>query len=220
MQRTSLLSILIAGLFVAAPAHAQWYVGASAGTSDSQLSAGAQSSGNLQAQGFSGAQNSLDKNDTGYRVFGGFKFWQYFGVELGAVDLGKFRNHTDVSANPVGAGFLNNEIKVKGVDLGVTGSVPVGDNFSVFGRVGAFASEAKSAIDSGGSVALYNGSSANYKKRTASATYGVGVEYRLTPAVAIRGEWTRFEKIKNVDIFGREGDFAINLYGVGITYSF
>ncbi len=225
MKRTTVLSFFVAGLIVAAPAHAQWYAGASVGGTDAKLFSDAQDPGYFLARGFTNAKLQFDKRDTGYRAFagydlGGYDFLKNFAIELGHVDLGKINIRTDAMSNAGGAGSIINDTKIKGDDLSIVARhLNVGD-VTIFARLGVFVSEAKSTVSSSGSVALLGNDNVSYKKHSTKATYGLGAEYPIAPKLFVRGEWSRFDKFKTADVLGAEREASINLYTLGVTYRF
>lgn len=216
MQQRVLISALTLALFWAAPSHAQWYVGAGIGESAARLDAGVQSASRFTAQGFASAQTGLDKRDTAGRVYGGYQFLPHFAVEAGFADLGQFGIHTTTVG---GTGSLNNDLKVSAADLSIVGSLRR-NNWTLFGRVGGAASEVKSSVSAAGAIALFGSDSASHKKYSTKFTYGVGAEYWIAEKVSIRGEWSRYEKVKMIDAVGAERSTSVDLYTLGAVYHF
>ena len=221
MQRTFFFKwITLSLLAAAAPAQAQWYAGAGIGATDARLDEGAQSAQQLSANGFSGAQTSLDKRDTGGRIYGGYRFHPNLAVEVGYADLGRFRVQSRANSGSLGAGELVNDTKIRGADISIVGRYRLNDKFSFLGRVGAFAAETESNASSDGSIVLFRDSSARYQQHKTVATVGLGGEYQLAAKVSLRGEWSRIEKAKTRDVLGFERDTSVNLYTIGVTYRF
>src|SRR5258708_3246226 len=92
MKKIQILLVVLSGLFLATPALAQqrgWYVGA-----------GVLSASTNNADDFGKAiipPETGDKSATGLKVYGGYMFRPYLGVEAGYYDLGTY----DVKAGPV-----------------------------------------------------------------------------------------------------------------------
>jgi OOP family OmpA-OmpF porin len=140
-------------------------------------------------------------NSDGYKasakIFGGYEFDQNWGVEAGYTD---FRNSDfSYSNNGTNAGG-----HTKGYGYYVAGkySVPVNDQFSVYGKLGLQHSERKLE-----SAAL------NLKNTDTGAYGGVGVQYNLNQQVALTAEYERYGKSKD---FGAKAD----VWTVGARYSF
>lgn len=82
----------------------------------------------------------FDENDTGFRVFGGWEFNQYFGIEAG-YDSGAKTDDTigDIAVDGIEADF---GVDVKGFDVMLVGTLPIGETFYAFGKVGMLAWDA------------------------------------------------------------------------------
>ncbi|MDB5998731.1 MAG: hypothetical protein JWP52_430 [Rhizobacter sp.] len=128
-----------------------------------------------------------DRSDTGGKVYGGYEINSNLAVELGYANLGKH--------DGPGGG-----LKADGVFLDAVGTYPLGNNFSVLGRVGVFSGK----LDSD---SLGSDRSTNWK-------LGAGLQYAVNQNVAIRGEWERYR----FDSFG--GQPKSDLYTVGVNYKF
>ncbi len=197
--------------FAIVPAHAQWYVGASAGESRASYRGSSQSDQFLDL-GFDDASTSIDDKDTMYRLHAGYRLHRYFAVEAAYVDLGKFAIRSTV----VPAGFLDTSVKTRGADLSAVGLLPLGERFTIFGRVGAFAGRTKASYSSGGSVQLVDGVHGQ-SKSTTSVVYGLGATYDFTPNLGLRAEWARYDKLGN-DLTG--GEFNVRAISAGLQWRF
>ena len=72
---------------------------------------------------------SCDEEDTAWKIFGGYQFNRHLAVELGYTDLGEF------SASAPGASFT---VEATAFEVSAVGMLPLGDKFSVFGRIGMY----------------------------------------------------------------------------------
>jgi OOP family OmpA-OmpF porin len=186
---------------------AGWYVGVNAGQSratldDARITAG------LLSGGLTTTSISDDNSHLGFKVFGGYAFNRYFALEGGYFDLGQF----GFTANTTPAGSLRGDIKLKGGNIDLVGSVPLGDKFSLFARAGLNYAEAKDSFRGTGLVGVLNPSP---QKSAANYKFGVGAEYDFTRAFGIRIEAERY---RIDDAVGNKGD--IDLYSVGLVYKF
>jgi len=114
-----------------------------------------------------------DDEDTAFSVFGGYQVNRYFGVEAGYVDFGKLE--------PEG---LGNELEANSAYVSAVGTVPFTDKFSGYAKAGFHRWDLDTPI-----AGLTN----NPDDSGTDPTYGVGLQYRFTDAVALRGEYSRFE---------------------------
>lgn len=154
MVRRLLLAVLMLGM-VTATAHAGIYVGASAGESK------------LNTTNFS-------DGDTSWKVYGGWTFLKFLGLEASYLDLG----------SPKDSGAT---ISLTGSDLYIMGHLPLGKHLEIFGKVGYlfWNSDTKisgsSSSDSGNDMA-----------------YGAGVAWKFGEHLRVRGEYERFD-VSNTD---------------------
>jgi len=179
---------LISALSIAAGVRAQSqgaYIGVGAGSSNASFNS------NDFSLGIPQVSESADKTSTGIKAFAGFRFNKYFGAEVGYVDLGKFKYNYNGGA----AGSAGIDYKVSGFTVSGIGALPVSEDFSLFGRVGAFGSTAKFSLASAtGNVAtalanagfgVGSGDSAN----KTTLYYGVGAQYDFAGKFGARVEY-------------------------------
>ena len=154
--------------------------------------------------------NSLgdDNRSFGGKLFGGYQFNRYFGLEGGAFSLGKFGY--DATTTP--AGTLHGEARVRGLNLDLVGTLPITGEFSVFGRAGLTYAEAKDRFSSTGLVVVNNPSPS---ERAMNWKAGVGLQYAFTPAWSLRAE---LERYRINDAVGNKGD--IDMASIGVVYRF
>jgi OmpA-OmpF porin, OOP family len=184
-----------------------WYAGFNAGQSRATIDDGRITAGLLR-DGFATTSISDDDSHFGFKVFGGYEFNRYFALEGGYFDLGQF----GFTANTTPAGSLRGDTKLKGGNIDLVGSVPLGDKFSLFARAGLNYAEVKDSFRGTGLVGVLNPSP---QKSAANYKFGVGAEYDFTRSVGLRIE---VERYRIDDAVGNKGD--IDLYSVGLVYKF
>ncbi|MEO8407483.1 MAG: OmpA family protein [Oxalobacteraceae bacterium] len=182
-----------------------WYVGANIGQSRAKIDDNRITRG-LLGSGFATASIADDDRDTGYKIFGGYQFNKNFSLEGGYFDLGKF----GYKATTVPAGTLSGNIKIRGLNLDLVGTLPVTDKFSAFARVGVNYAEAKDSFAGTGAVHVLN---PNPSKRDTNYKFGLGLQYAFTESLAMRAE---VERYRINDAIGNKGD--IDLVSVGLIY--
>lgn len=211
ITQTAVAALAVIGLGAAAPSYAQWYVGGSIGKSDIKFNNAAQSDQFLDL-GFTNPSTVSNTKDTGYRLFGGYQLHQYITVEAAYVDLGRFSFRTDVTPK----GSLTGSTRIDGFELSALGTLPIGDRFGLFARVGALAAQTKTSYTGGGSIETLIGGDSQ-KKRSTELVYGAGAMYNINKNLSVRGEWSRYDKLGSVLTGGRTN---ANLYSLGIVYRF
>ncbi len=177
------LACFAVAVALAAPAMAQVYVGGSAGGSDYGSCDGAL---------------SCDSSAFAFKLFGGYQFNPYVGIEADYIYFGK------ATAD---LGFASGNVKTQGVAAFLTGTLPL-DQFELFGKVGG--SYLKTKVNA--SVPLLG--SASDSEGGFEFAWGVGAGYNFTPNWGVRAEWEQY-KAK----FGGEGQ-TIDLWSLGVRYRF
>ena len=163
-KKASLAALFVAALAVTTDAAAQAYAGASVGTTRNKL----------DCAGF-----ACDKNDTGFKVFGGFDFHPYFGVEAAYVDLGKL-----TATIPTTAGTATGEVKTFGPAVFAVAKAEDA-SWRVFGKlgVGFMKTEVK------GNLGTF---STSQDDTSTNPAWGVGIGYKVSRQFIVQVEYERF----------------------------
>ena len=187
-----------------------WYGGVSVGQSRATIDDDRIIS-DLLSRGF--VTTSLDggnASDTGYKLFGGYRFNRNFALEGGYFKLGEF----SYLATTLPLGSLAGNVEFQGVNLDLLGIWPITDRFSAFGRVGATYVEAKARFVGSGAV-LLTPAVTEPEERGANYKIGVGLQYDFSQSLALRLEAERY---RVDDSIGNEGD--VDLYSLGLVFGF
>ena len=156
-MKRSMLSLTVVLLACAVtPARAEIYFGGSLGQATLEV-------------------DRVDADDTGYKVFGGFRFFKFFGIEGDFVDYGNL----DGSSSGV-----NLDSTVKSLDAFAVGVIPI-KRFEIFGKAGVSAWDSDSKR-TGSITETDNASGFDF-------SYGVGGAFLVTEHFAIRAEWEAFQ---------------------------
>lgn len=139
---------------------------------------------------------SCDDDDTGWKLFVGRQINKNFGLELDYVNLG------EASAK---LGGIKLTTEAQGVTFSGIGSIPVGNQWSVFAKAGLmyYDAEAKAL-----------GFSKDNKDFT--YTYGVGGQYNINKSFGIRAEWQMYKDLEAVD----NEEFDASLLSIGGVFWF
>ncbi len=121
---------------------------------------------------------TIDTDSTAFRIFGGWRFNDYFAVEGGYQDFGDFEQQIDVNGTPVTA-----SLSADGFTLGVAGSLPIGERFSVMGRFGMFYWDGNAEINIVSQATPEDN----------NPYFGIGIGYAVSEKFLITGDLTRFE---------------------------
>ena len=210
------LSIVAALLAVSAAgaAHAQstsWYGGVSVGQSKSNVSGG-EVSDFLRSLGYGSPSTSADNKDTTYKFLLGYRLSPVVSVEGFYADLGRYNTRSSVTTPT--AGSVSADYKAKGYGVDLVLSAPISDAFSVYGRLGVMQAKTEATFGSSGSVGLL--SNRGSKNKTGQH-YGVGLQYEINPAIALRGEVETYRKLGD-DSTG--GELKVDVVSVGAIFRF
>ena len=122
-----------------------------------------------------------DDKDTAFRIFGGYQINRNFAAELCYTNLGKAKATLGASSASIDATAW---------DLSAIGAWPLPNQFSIFGRLGAYHGELKQS----GSGIFGNGKATN-----TGLTFGFGGQYDFNRNLGLRLEWQRFNKMGGGD---------------------
>ncbi|PLY40587.1 hypothetical protein CSZ94_20225 [Janthinobacterium sp. ROICE36] len=186
-------------------ANSAWYLGAGVGQSRATIDE-PRLRASLAANGESVTGFSKDQRDTGYKLFVGRQLNQYFAVEGGYFDLGKF----DFKSTTSGNGVLNGEAGFRGVNLDLLGQLPLSQRLSLLGRVGMHYTKTNTEFSGN---RLLGSTNTHASERKLNAKLGLGLEYKFSEALALRGE---VERYRLNDAVGNRGD--ADLYSVSLVY--
>jgi OOP family OmpA-OmpF porin len=171
-----------------------FYAGVGIGSSSTSISK-SDIRNDLADIGITGTATSLDDSDTAWKLYGGYRFNPYLGLELGYVDLGSISS-TIVTTAPSAAN-IHTSTDTDGFSLVAVGTWPVTSKFDLFAKVGAYHwnTDASATAIVGGSVVKVSDDDSG-----TDLTYGFGAGYRFTKNVGVRGEWEVYKDVAGYDI--------------------
>ena len=156
---------------------------------------------NLDSGGIVGAK---DERDTAWKLFGGYQFNRYLGVEAGYVDLGKASVGGTAGGNPAAASFDSQVWQAAAV-----GSLPLSQQFAATAKLGV----ARADTDITGSIGAAPIATTD---RNTAPTYGLGLRYDVNKNVGVRAEWERF-RLGGGSVAGKSD---ADLFSVNALYRF
>lgn len=141
-----------------------------------------------------------DENSLGFKVFGGYMFNEYFSVEGGYFNLGRFSYEAVPTTGPV-----TGEYKVQGTNLDLLLTLPLHEAFSVTARSGLLYSRFTESYSHTGTLT----------KNSMGFKYGLGFQYDFDPAWALRGELENYHLEEP-----SAGGADVQLISFGLVYRF
>ena len=134
--------------------------------------------------------DALDKDCMGWKVFGGYQFAPNFAVEGGYYKL------ADINKSNAFGDTL--KLQASGVAISGVASMPVAPKIDLFGKLGMMQWDAKGTI---------NGKTFDKDDGT-DVMAGVGLNYKITDTLGIRGEYEHID-----------GDVGSDMLSAGATFS-
>ncbi|MDB5936379.1 MAG: hypothetical protein JWQ01_3723 [Massilia sp.] len=186
-------------------ANSAWYIGAGVGKSRANID-DERLIRSLTANGATLNSFTTDERATGYKLFVGKQLNQYFAIEGGYFDLGKFGFNATTSGN----GVLNGEAGFRGANLDLVGQLPLSQRFSLLGRVGMNYAKTSTHFSGNRLAAVTD---PNPSERKVGAKAGLGLEYKFSEALAVRAE---VERYRVNDAVGNRGD--VDLASLNLVY--
>lgn len=132
-----------------------------------------------------GAFTTCDDKDIAGRIFMGREFAPYLSGEVAFIHFGK--------AEVSGVG----ETRAQAVDISALVMYPVDDGLSIYGRLGIYRAAVETEVFG------------NFESQRNSAwTYGIGAQYNIARALALRAEFQRYANVGGVNTGSQHLDFA------------
>ncbi len=193
-MRRLAIAALLAALLAPPALTAAWYGGAAAGLTSLGHTVRDFDDGSILI-------GDVDDEDYGWKLFGGYRFLPFLGVEAGYVDL---VNDSDSTPSFVGFSDGSGPLYRRGpvsVDIddptgfygAAVGRLPIGSRFALFAKLGLFNWSADvTTINLG--VAQTIGDSGT------STMAGAGFEAKILPLLRLRAEWERYAEIVRGDV--------------------
>ena len=174
-----------------------WYIGVGIGESDASIPTRTIDVANAQLSTAIGATSTIvnkDNRSTDTKIFVGYTVNRHFAAELGYAYLGQTQFTSDFRAGaPIttSLGTFNMKYKMSAFYLDAVGTLPLGETWSLLGRVGIAYSQAR-AVFEGQNVTLF-ASTDDTKESKIYAKFGAGVNYNINAAFLARAEWERYK---------------------------
>lgn len=199
------------GLLVSLPVQAQdnshYYFGLSAGQGRYKFDE-ASIAARALTPGISATVLETDERADAYKVFLGWQWNRYLGAEVGYFDLGR----SSFGASTVPAGRLDANMRVRGYNLDLVGTLPLGDTFALLARGGvALARTRGRFVGSDGATVVTSSRS----ERKTNPKFGVGLQVAFSPSVLMRVEAERY---RVSDSLGQRS--RVNAYSASLVFPF
>lgn len=181
-----------------------WYVGGDLG--QSRFTA-------KPPSGYSLDGISQSRSSTAFELFAGYKVNPYIAVELGYLDLGKYR----VSGER-GIDSANASAKASGFTLAALWKYPINEQWSVFARTGMLVGSAKTEL-----FVSNPPKSATYTQKNYSGVLpvlGLGVAYAIDKQWELRAQYQDIGATSVAEYAGSRVKLKDSLWSLGLSYAF
>lgn len=189
MNRLTLRAAAACALLTGSAAMAQGYLGAGVGPTRIDVDCA--------------ETTTCDKTDSGFKVFGGYRFGSGFAPELVYFDWGK----ATATLVDTELGTASGEVKATGWGLGVAYFIPFTTQWQGVLRLGVASNKAKG-------TGTLGGLSGSVSETSTNPYYGLGVGYRINNNLSVDAAMD-FSRIK---LLGEKAD--TRLVTIGLTYQF
>lgn len=167
--------------------------------------------------------NLRDDKDQAWKLFGGYRFAPWFGVELGWVDLGEARSNFVLDSLLPGSDAradIDGFYDVSGATATVFGELDFSDSLSGIARVGVF--HAESDYSEGGVDANDEPHSYRHSQSDLETTAGLGLNLRMSARWDLRLDWDRYFDVGERFALNEDGNgsFDVDLVALSVAYRF
>lgn len=198
IEKKLALAAFLAPVLLAGAAYAAepgFYLGAGAGRST------------LKADLDNGTE--IDKDDTGYKAFLGYQFVPWLGLEGGYVELGS----ADSDRTLPNGNRIDGRLDVGGWEGYLVPSLPIGDHFEIFGKIGGFngdvTADGKIRAPDGSTLSKYDQSSDN----ESMWAYGGGVAWNFGKGHwSLRAEYLDYDADNVDDLYMVSGSLVYRFF--------
>lgn len=140
---------------------------------------------------------TCDDQTQTWRILGGYQFNRYFSVEAGYHNLGVSRDDDPA---------VLKSAEQKAVELVGILSIPIGRDFAVYAKGGAYRSRIKGSL-----------TGASFKESKTAGTFGLGVQWNYFEPLGLRVELQSYPRMGGLSA-GTETD--IYVWSIGAVYMF
>ena len=185
-------------------------IGSSSAVAESSKFYGAIDVGQTKAKGACDGLSagwSCKDSATAMRIAGGYQITPTLGVEASYGDYGTLK-----ASGPVLTATVNTEAKMSGFAVHATGTLPINEAFSLFGKLGIARTTIKGSGTSSSPSVVVVGNEVSSTK----ASFGIGAQYAITQKVALRAQYDDFGAVGDSTV----GTNKITLLSAGVVVKF
>lgn len=193
------------------------YIGAGFVSANSKIPQGSlQGIADILGPALGSAFNTIneDQRTNGAKFFIGYRFNKYMGVEFGGVHFGEPGAGYQFYAGGVGIGEASVSYAMGAVYADAVGTWYVTEKFALLGRVGLAVGQTR--VDYNGIPLTLVSSLNDRTERSTKVKFGLGLQYDLTDAFKVRGEWERY----NMPDPNSDDKVKLDAFSASLLYQF
>lgn len=202
--RIAFCLVVLGGMLASLPALPQsldarptspWYIGFGGLRSDATIPGESVDAIDTAGSVFLGSTTTLrtvDDRFAGWKLYLGYEFTPNIAVEFGGSSMGTTTvayNFLDATLVSLGTLVMRYNLSTYFVDA--VGSFPIGEQWKLFGRVGASVGRTRVQFDSPTVAVVVTGG--EQSETDTDIHFGAGAQYDVTPTVALRVEYERWK---------------------------
>jgi OOP family OmpA-OmpF porin len=185
-------------------ANSAWYIGAGAGQGRANVDE-LRIAAALRGGGPFDARVNTDERSKAYKIFVGKQLNHNFAIEAGYQDLGKYGFNGTVTP---GGGIFNGNASFRSLNLDLLAQLTMTERFALYARLGGMYTRSKAAF-TGNRLNAVTGP--NPSESSFQPHLGLGLEFKLTEALALRAEAERARVTDPVHNRGHIDNFTLAL---------
>lgn len=135
----------------------------------------------------------FDASSTAFKLFGGYQFFKYLGVELEYIDAGDADDSWSYDSGTF-TERLKATIGFSGFNTSAVGILPIGEKFNLFAKLGFIYWDADLKLQY--TYTDIKGSFSESERDSDSGTdfsWGIGGTFKITPNLGVRAEYQDFD---------------------------
>ena len=210
--RFAVAALLLSGLPLTATASGYWYLGLGTGLSYGQLYPADFNPGTCTT-----CTETKEEYDVGFKGFFGYQITRAWAFEVSVNSIGKYNYKAD-------NGLVTQEsiYKVSGWGFALLPTIPFGQKFSLYGKLGGFSSTARMTVHNAGFTPGASSSGVQHSELTPLT--GFGAQYFFDEESGIRLEFENYGTVGNActsqNVGNCTGRVNVKMISVNLLFPF
>jgi len=162
----------------------------------------------LRGAGATNLSSTVNDTATAVMIGAGYKFVPQASVEIAYLKASDYTYKASFTQ-----GTATETISGSGVGLNLVGYLPLGEKVNAYGKLGIWSF----SVDDTATISAAGFAQASQSSSNTTPMIGVGIEFKVTPQIAIRAEYDHFNKIGDDTTIGSS---KLDYLSAGLAVSF